>query len=63
MAGDGGAVLALDELQHVTGDLGVGTREQGLDLDAEQAAIMDIFGFFNDKTISADVSMRREAAC
>ena len=29
-------------------------------LDAQQAAIMDVFGFFNGKTLTADVSMRRE---
>jgi len=32
-------------------------------LDASQAAIMDIFGFFNGKTLTAEVSMRKEDAC
>ena len=32
-------------------------------LDASQAAIMDVFGFFNGKTLTAEVSMRKEDAC
>ncbi len=32
-------------------------------LDASQAAIMDVFGFFNGKTLTAEVSMRKEEAC
>ena len=32
-------------------------------LDASQAAVMDVFGFFNGKTLSAEVSMRKEDAC
>ena len=32
-------------------------------LDASQAALMDIFGFFRDKTLSAEVSMRKEDPC
>ena len=32
-------------------------------LDASQAALMDIFGFFQDKTLSAQVSMRKEDPC
>ena len=32
-------------------------------VDASQAALMDIFGFFQDKTLSAQVSMRKEDAC
>jgi len=32
-------------------------------LDASQAALMDIFGFFQDKTLSAEVSMRKEDPC
>jgi len=34
-----------------------------ISLDASQAAIMDVFGFFNDKTLTAEVSMRKEDAC
>ncbi len=32
-------------------------------LDASQAAVMDVFGFFNGKTLSAEVSMRKEDDC
>ncbi len=32
-------------------------------LDASQAAIMDVFGFFNGKQLTAKVSMRKEDAC
>jgi len=32
-------------------------------LDASQAALMDIFGFFDDKTLAAEVSMRKEDPC
>lgn len=32
-------------------------------VDASQAALMDIFGFFQDKTLSAEVSMRKEDPC
>ena len=32
-------------------------------LDASQAALMDIFGFFDGKTLTAEVSMRKEDAC
>ena len=32
-------------------------------LDASQAALMDVFGFFNGKTLSAEVSMRKEVDC
>ena len=32
-------------------------------LDASRAAVMDVFGFFNDKTLTAEVSMRKEDAC
>lgn len=32
-------------------------------VDASEAAIMDVFGFFNDKTLEAEVSMRKEDAC
>ena len=32
-------------------------------LDASRAALMDIFGFFRDKTLSAEVSMRKEDPC
>ena len=32
-------------------------------VDASQAALMDIFGFFNGKSISAEVSMRKEDPC
>ena len=31
--------------------------------DAANAALLDIFGFFNGRTLEADVSMRREAQC
>ena len=31
--------------------------------DASDAALLDIFGFFNGRTLTADVAMRREAAC
>ena len=31
--------------------------------DASKAAVMDVFGFFNGKTLSAEVSMRKEDAC
>jgi hypothetical protein len=34
-----------------------------ISLDASQAAVMDIFGFFNGKTLSAEVSMRKEDDC
>ena len=32
-------------------------------VDASQAALMDIFGFFNGKSLSAEVSMRKEDPC
>ena len=32
-------------------------------LDASQAAVMDVFGFFNGRTLSAEVSMRKEEDC
>ena len=32
-------------------------------LDASQAALMDIFGFFDGKELKAEVSMRKEDAC
>lgn len=32
-------------------------------LDASRAALMDIFGFFRDKSLSAEVSMRKEDPC
>jgi Flp pilus assembly protein TadG len=32
-------------------------------LDASQGALMDIFGFFNGKTLTAEVSMRKEDPC
>ena len=32
-------------------------------LDASQAAIADVFGFFNGKTLTAEVSMRKEDTC
>lgn len=32
-------------------------------LDASQAAVMDVFGFFNGKTLTAEVSMRKEDPC
>ncbi len=32
-------------------------------LDASQVAVMDVFGFFNGKTLSAEVSMRKEDDC
>ncbi len=31
--------------------------------DASEAALLDIFGFFNGHTLAANVSMRREADC
>ena len=32
-------------------------------LDASQGALMDIFGFFNGKTLTAEVSMHKEDKC
>ena len=32
-------------------------------LDASEAAVMDIFGFFNGKTLTAEVTMRKEDPC
>lgn len=32
-------------------------------LDASQAALLDIFGFFQGKTLSAEVTMRKENPC
>lgn len=32
-------------------------------LDASEAALMDIFGFFNGKTLTAEVTMRKEDPC
>ena len=32
-------------------------------VDASEAALMDIFGFFNDKTLAAEVTMRKEDPC
>jgi TadE-like protein len=32
-------------------------------VDASQAALMDIFGFFNGKTLQAEVTMRKEDPC
>jgi Flp pilus assembly protein TadG len=32
-------------------------------LDASQAALMDVFGFFNGKQLTAEVTMRKEDAC
>ncbi len=32
-------------------------------LDASQAAVMDVCGFFSGKTLSAEVSMRKEDDC
>jgi len=32
-------------------------------VDASQAALMDIFGFFEGKTLSAEVTMRKEDPC
>jgi hypothetical protein len=32
-------------------------------LDASQAAVMDVFGFFNGKELTAKVTMRKEDAC
>ena len=37
--------------------------EVEITLDASQAALMDIFGFFDGKTLTAEVSMRKEDAC
>jgi len=34
-----------------------------ISVDASQAALMDIFGFFEGKTLSAEVTMRKEDAC
>lgn len=34
-----------------------------ISVDAEQAALMDIFGFFEGKTLNAEVSMRKEDPC
>ena len=34
-----------------------------ISVDASQAALMDIFGFFEDKMLSAEVTMRKEDAC
>ena len=34
-----------------------------ISLDASKAAIMDVFGFFNGKTLNAEVSMRKEGSC
>lgn len=32
-------------------------------VDASQAALMDIFGFFNGRTLAAEVTMRKEDPC
>ena len=53
-------VNASDNCPGVAGDVRATVQ---ITLDASQAAIMDVFGFFNDKTISANVSMRKEDAC
>ena len=37
--------------------------EVEITLDASQAALMDIFGFFDGKTLTAEVSMRKEDRC
>jgi Flp pilus assembly protein TadG len=34
-----------------------------ISVDASQAALMDIFGFFEGKTLTAEVTMRKEDAC
>lgn len=34
-----------------------------ISVDASQAALMDIFGFFEDKMLSAEVTMRKEDTC
>ena len=37
--------------------------EVEITLDASQAALMDIFGFFDGKMLTAEVSMRKEDPC
>ncbi len=34
-----------------------------ISVDASQAALLDIFGFFEGKTLTAEVTMRKEDAC
>ena len=34
-----------------------------ISVDASQAALMDIFGFFEGKMLRAEVTMRKEDAC
>ena len=34
-----------------------------ISVDASQASLLDVFGFFTDKALSAEVTMRKEDAC
>lgn len=53
-------VNASDNCPGIGGDVRATVQ---ITLDASQAAVMDVFGFFNGKTLSANVSMRKEDAC
>ena len=53
-------VNARDNCPGIAGDVRATVQ---ITLDASQAALMDVFGFFNGKTLSANVSMRKEDAC
>ena len=43
--------------------VGYGSTVLEISVEAWQAAVTDVFGFFDGKTLTARVSMRKEDAC
>ena len=55
------AILAVRHPRRGLG--GEDEAEVEITLDASQAALMDIFGFFDGKMLTAELSMRKEDRC